>query len=172
MKRVLFFLRDVFELYIPVLSFLAMFIAFLLQVYYRYVVRSPLTWAQEVIVVCFVWTVIFGACHTMNRRSHVKFTMIYDRLSPKPAATLRLLGNLIIAVTFLLLIVPSYKYAFFLGFQKTAVFRISFTFMFISFVYFLCSITVYTVMEIVEDVRVLAGAIPDSKDHMNRETTS
>ena len=167
MKRVLLFLRDVLELYIPVLSFFMMFATFLLQVFFRYVVRQPLTWTQEVIVMSFIWTVIFGACYTMRKRSHVKFTMIYDRCPPKPAALLRLLGNTIIAATFLILIVPSYKYAFFLGFQKTAVFRISFTFMFISFVYFLCSIVWYTLGEIVEDIQVLRGVIHDSADHAN-----
>jgi TRAP-type C4-dicarboxylate transport system permease small subunit len=105
----------------------------------------------------------------MSKRSHVTFTMIYDRLSPKPAACCRLLGNLVIAIAFLLLIVPSYRYSFFLGFQKTAVFRIPFTAMFLSFVYFLCSIVVYTVADIAEDAKVLLGRVPDSKDHVRME---
>jgi TRAP-type C4-dicarboxylate transport system permease small subunit len=165
MKKGLSILRDIFEFYIPIISFILMFVSFLLQVFFRYVVRLPLTWTQEIIVQGFIWTVLFGACYTMRTRSHIKFTMIYDRLRPKPAAVIRMLGNIIIVITFLLLVIPSYRYAFFVGFQKTAVFRISFTFMFISFVYFLCSIIGYTIIEIIEDIKVIRGIIPDSKDH-------
>jgi TRAP-type C4-dicarboxylate transport system permease small subunit len=165
MKKVFLFIRDVFELYLPVLAFVLMFVSFILQVFFRYVVRHPLTWTQEVITLGFIWSVVFGACYTMRHGVHIKFTMIYDRVKPRPAAVIRLLGNLIIVVTFAALIVPSWKYSFFLGFQKTAVFRISFTFMFLSFVYFLCSVLGYTIMELIEDLKVLGGRLPDSREH-------
>jgi TRAP-type C4-dicarboxylate transport system permease small subunit len=101
----------------------------------------------------------------MRCRSHIKFTLIYDSLPAKPAAVCRFLGNLIVTGIFSVLIVPSWKYSMYLGFEKTAVFRIPFTFMFLSFVYFLCSIICYTIVEIVEDIKVLSGRIPDSVDH-------
>jgi TRAP-type C4-dicarboxylate transport system permease small subunit len=169
MKRYLLFIRDIFELYIPVVSFIVMFLTFLLQVFFRYVIHHPLTWTQEVIVIGFVWTVVFGACYTMRRRSHVKFTMIYDRLPPRRAALIRLLGNTLIVVLFIWLIPSSWKFSFFMGFQKTAIFRIPLTPYFLPFVYFLFSIVGYTIPEIIEDLQVLAGKIPDSGDHKAAE---
>lgn len=169
MKKVLLFLRDIIEIYVPAASFTIMFLTFILQVFFRYVIRHPLTWTQEIIVLGFVWTVIFGACYTMRQRTHVKFTMIYDKLQPRPAALLRMLGNIIIAGAFLSLVYASYTYSLFIGFQKTAVFRISYTLVFMPFVYFLCSISIYTMLEIIEDIRVLAGSISDSNDHRKTE---
>jgi TRAP-type C4-dicarboxylate transport system permease small subunit len=165
MKKVLLFIRNLLELYIPVASFLIMFMIFIVQVFFRYVIRHPLTWSMEVTVIGFIWTVIFGACYTMRRRSHVKFTMIYDRLKPRPAAILRMLGNLILVIAFSSLVYASIKYSFFVGFQKTPVFRIPFTYMYLPFVYFLCSFIIYTITEIIEDINVLKGIIPDSPDH-------
>ena len=170
MKKIALVLRDIIEMYVPVASFCIMFLTFILQVFFRYVIRHPLTWSMEIIVIGFVWTVIFGACYTMRRKSHVKFTMIYDRLAPRPAAVFRMLGNIIIAGTFLSLVYASYKYAFFVGFQKTAVFRISYTLIFMPFAYFLCSIAGYTIVEIVEDIKVISGSIPDSGDHTPANT--
>jgi len=126
---------------------------------------------MEVTVIGFVWTVIFGACYTMRRRAHIKFTLIYDKLKPKPAAVFRMLGNIIIAGTFLSLVYASWNYSFFVGFQKTAVFRIPLTYIFLPFVYFLCSISIYTIAEIVEDVKVIRGCLPDSPDHKAGEET-
>jgi TRAP-type C4-dicarboxylate transport system permease small subunit len=165
MKKVLLFLRDIFELYLPVFSFIVMFLTFILQVFFRYVVHHPLTWTMDIIVISFTWTVIFGACYTMRRRSHVKFTMIYDRLPPCRAAIIRMLGNILIVVTFICLILPSWKFSFFMGFQKTAAFRIPLTPLFLPFVYFLFSIIGYASAEIFEDIRVIRGIIPDSADH-------
>jgi len=169
MKKVLCIIRDIFELYIPVISFFVMFLTIIVSVFFRYVVRYPLTWSMEIIVMGFVWTVIFGASYTMRLRSHIKFTLIYDRLKPKPAALFRMLGNIIIAGTFLSLIYASWKYSFFVGFQKTPVFRISFTYMFLPFIYFLCSISIYTITEIIEDIKVIRGQIADSADHIAGE---
>jgi TRAP-type C4-dicarboxylate transport system permease small subunit len=120
---------------------------------------------MDAIVVSFVWTVILAACYAMRCKSHVKFTMIYDGLAPKPAAVSRCLGNLLILATFASLVYASFKYSLFVGFQKTAVFRIPYTFIFMPFVYYLVSVTLYTVPEIIEDIRIIAGIISDSSDH-------
>lgn len=167
MKKLLLAARNVFEVVVPITAFVIMFITFILQVFFRYVVNHPLTWTQEIIVVGFTWTVLFGACYTMRNRAHVKFTMIYDKLKPKKAALFRMLGNIIIAITFIALIIPSYRYSFFVGFQRTGVVRISYTLIFLPFVYFVCSIVGYSLKEILEDVHVITGKIEDSKDHKN-----
>ncbi|MDR1862354.1 MAG: TRAP transporter small permease subunit [Treponema sp.] len=173
MKKNLLFIRDIvrdiIEKYVPVFSFAVMFVTFIMQVFFRYIVRRPLTWSMEVIAIGFVWTVVFGACYTMRLKSHVKFTMIYDRLPPVPAAVIRTAGNSIIAAAFASLVVASYKYSFFIGFQKTSVFRISYTFIFLPFVYFLCSVIGYTLSEIVEDINVISGKTADSTDHKAAE---
>ena len=172
MKRVLLFIRDMFELYIPIASFIIMFLIILTQVFFRYVIRYPLTWSMEITVIGFVWTVIFGACFTMRRGAHIKFTLIYDKLKPRPAAVFRLLGNILIAGIFLSMVYASLKFSFFVGYQKTAVFRIPLTYVYLPFAYFLCSISAYTITEIIEDVKVLRGLIPDSADHKAGEETA
>lgn len=168
MKKTALFLREVFEVYIPFLSFAAMFITFILQVFFRYVINHPLLWTQDVIVIGFCWTVIFGACYTMREHSHVQFTMLYELYSPKVAAGARLAGNLLIVGTFLAMLVPSLRYAFFLGFQKTPVLRVSYTYIFLPFCYFLCSIIGYTIPSLIEDVQVLVGKLADSADHLKK----
>jgi C4-dicarboxylate transporter, DctQ subunit len=165
-KKLFYFLRDIFEIYIPAVAFLAMFVSFILQVFCRYVIDMPLTWTQDVIVVGFVWTVLFGACYTLRAGRHVKFTMIYDKLGPKGAAFTRLLGDLIIFAAFVVLIVPSWKYALFLHFQKTPVFRLNYTYVFIPFIYLILSVLGYTAKEMLEDLRILRGKLADSPDHL------
>lgn len=162
MKRILLFLRDVLELYAPIVSFSAMFIAFILQVFFRYVMHSPLTWTQDIIVVGFSWTVILGACYTMRRKGHVSFTMLYELYPPKVAAWTRLAGNILIVGTFAVLVIPSVNYAFFVNFQKTSTLRINYFWVFIPFSYFLLSIIGYTLEPIREDWKIITGKLKDS----------
>ncbi|MFA6681938.1 MAG: TRAP transporter small permease [Sphaerochaeta sp.] len=165
MKKVALFLRDVLEIYIPILSFTVLFLTFILQVFFRYVLNNPLTWTQDAIVIGFCWTVILGACYTMRKKGHVQFTMLYEAYSPKVAAWARLAGNLLIIVTFILMVIPSFRYAFFLGFQKTPVLRVSYTWIFLPFTYFLLSVIGYTIAPVIEDWKVIRGILPDSYDH-------
>lgn len=148
-------IRDIIEIYVPMAAFLTMFLTFILQIIMRRVFKSPLTWAYEVTVIGFIWTVILGACYAQRYRTHVKFTLIYDMLNKEKAAIIRALGNIIIVVAFILLIVPSYKYVTFMNFQSTSVFKIKLSWIFMPFVYFLISISLYTIEEIVEDYKIV-----------------
>lgn len=163
-KRSLYILRDFFEIYVPVISFLVMFLTFIIQIVARYIFKFPLTWAYEVTVIGFSWSVIFGACYAMRYRAHVKFTLIYDALSPKLAAFTRLLGNLIIAVAFFALIVPSFDYVNFMSFQSTSVFKVKLSYIFAPFIYFVLAMLGYTLTEIAEDFLILIGKSKESGD--------
>jgi len=156
-------LRDIIEIYTPILTFSVMFLIFIVQIISRYAFSYPLTWSYEVTVIGFSWTVILGACYAMRTDNHVKFTLLYDLLSTKKAAVLRLLGNLIIIVAFILLIVPSARYVTFMNFQSTAVLKIKLSWIFAPFVYFLISIIMYTFNEIMEDFKILIPSKYESK---------
>jgi len=165
MKKILLFLRDCVEIYLPVISFCVMFLAFILQVGSRYIFNRPLVMTNDFIVLGFCWTVILGACYTMRKHSHVQFTMLYDMYGPKVAAAARLLGNVIIIVTFAVLVKPSFDFAVMQDFQKTAVLRVSLMWVFMPFVYFLLSIIGYSISPCIEDIKVLTGKLDDSEDH-------
>ncbi|MCR4821635.1 MAG: TRAP transporter small permease [Treponema sp.] len=160
-KEILLKLRDFVEIYLPCGAFIVMFLVFVAQVISRYVFNFPLTWAYEVTVWGFAWTVILGACYAMRARSHVTFTMIYDALPPKVGALFCIIGNILIVAAFAILIVPSCNYIKFMFFQKTSVFRIPLTVIFAPFAYFLCSIIGYTITDIISEVKVLKNpALP------------
>ncbi len=162
-------IRDFIEVYIPIIAFSIMFLTFILQIVMRYVFRSPLTGAYEITVIGFAWTVIFGACYAMKHRTHVTFTLIYDSLNKKNAAITRLLGNIILLVAFIMLIVPSYDYIKFMNFQSTSVYKIKLSWVFAPFVYFLISIILYTIEDIIEDFKIIKNDKYETKIDITKE---
>ena len=59
-KAVFKFLLDVVELYIPMISFLTIFVCFMLQIVSRYFF-TPLMWPEELALHAFIWAALFGA---------------------------------------------------------------------------------------------------------------
>lgn len=150
-------LRDLVELYIPELSFVLMFITFIWQIFCRYVLRAPVPWAYEVTVACYLWMVVLGACYAQRTRSHVTFTLVYDKLSPKRKALTAFLGNLLLLVAFAYAFVPSVEFILFMKMQKTSVLKIGLDIIYLPYIPFMAIIMLYALVDLYQDFRVFAG---------------
>jgi TRAP-type C4-dicarboxylate transport system permease small subunit len=71
------------------LLFLAMFAAFLLQVFTRYVLNAPLGWTLEACLVAYLWFVFWAAAFMLREDEHVRFDLLVRAL---PAAGRRRLA--------------------------------------------------------------------------------
>ena len=63
-----------------------MFVSFLLQIFFRYVLNRPLGWTEEVTVLCWVWVVLWCASFVVSDREEVRFDIVYAAV---PAAVRR-----------------------------------------------------------------------------------
>ena len=128
---------DTLEIYIPTVAFTIMFLVFILQVFYRYFLNNPLTWPPEVISMTFIWTTVLGACYAQRSGEHVAFSLLYDKVPAKVQLAMRLLGNGLIAVTFLIALKPAFDYVQFMSFRSSIVLKIPFSVIYFPFVVFL-----------------------------------
>ena len=55
----------------------AMFVAFILQIFTRYVMNNPLSWTQEVCVTTWLWLVFWGSAFSLTERDQVRFDLLY-----------------------------------------------------------------------------------------------
>lgn len=150
-------LLDLVELYIPAASFVLMFVVFILQIFARYVVRSPLAWAYEVTVSCYLWTVVLGACLAQRERSHVVFTLIYDKLPLRVRAFSSFLGSALIAFAFACSFLPSVEFVQFMAMQKTSVLKIGLNIVYAPYIPFLALMILYMLRDMYTDFRVFTG---------------
>ena len=54
--------------------------AFILQIVYRYVLNDPLGWTEEVIIVTWLWTVLWGAAFVVDEVEEIRFDIIYSNM--------------------------------------------------------------------------------------------
>jgi len=159
-------LRDIVAIYIPVASFVIMFVIFIAQIFSRYILRAPLAWAYEVTVSCYLWLVVLGACYAQRNRSHVTFTLLTDKLPMRVQAAFIGLGSLLIAFAFIWSFVPSIEFVGFMKAQKTSVLRIGLNIVYAPYIPFLAFNILYMISDIVLDFKVAFGLA--SEDDIDR----
>jgi TRAP-type C4-dicarboxylate transport system permease small subunit len=133
-KKTFAIILDIVEKYIPALTFGIMFSLFILQIFFRYFLNSPLTWPYELTLFAFIWTVMLGGGYAMRLDDHVEFGVVYDKLSSRGKCWFRLIGNGLVTVAFLISIVPVYKSVMAFDYRKSAVLRIPYHIAFFPFV--------------------------------------
>ena len=55
----------------------AMFSAFILQIFSRYVIREPLGWTLEACLLAWLWLIFWSAAFLVRDKDHVRFDILY-----------------------------------------------------------------------------------------------
>ncbi len=155
MKKAIVLVLDIIELYVPAVTFIVLFVVFVLQIFFRYVVNRPLTWAYELTVLCFIWTTLLGACYIRRKKKHICFEMFYENRSAFTQTLFRIIGNTIIAVICIAAFYPTAAYLHFKHVDKSPVLRIPFSIGFFPVLIFVTLIALHSLKDVVEDLRVL-----------------
>lgn len=157
MKKAVKFIRDCVELYIPIIAFLIMFVVFVVEIAARYVFNHPLAWAYEVTVMCYLWMVVLGACFAYRDRSHVTFTLVYDKLGIKGKAWCAFLGNVLMIVAFAVMFVPSINFIMQMKIQQTSKLHIGLNLVYLPFIPFMIIIMIYILEDMWTELCVITG---------------
>ena len=157
LKKVGKFIRNLVELYIPIAAFLIMFVVFIIQIAARYIFNNPVQWAYEVTVMGYLWMVVLGACYAYRERSHVTFTLVYDKLPVKGKAICGFLGNLLMFIAFAAMFVPSCQMISQMKIQVTSVFKIGLNIVYLPFIPFMVIIMIYILMDMYTEFMVFTG---------------
>ena len=157
LKKIRDVLRNIVELYIPIIAFLIMFIVFVIQIAARYIFNNPVPWAYEVTVMGYLWMVVLGACYAYRDRSHVTFTLVYDKLPVKGKAVCAFLGNLLMAIALIAMFVPSCQMISQMKIQVTSVFKIGLNIVYLPFIPFMIIILLYILYDMWIEIMVFTG---------------
>ena len=81
--------------------FAAMFAAFLIQIFTRYVLNDPLSWTLEVCSITYVWIVFFASATIVDQRQHIAFDLLYKSVTTRRRRILAVISCALIVVMFL-----------------------------------------------------------------------
>jgi TRAP-type C4-dicarboxylate transport system permease small subunit len=122
--------------------FVAMFAAFLLQVFTRYVLNDPIAWTQEFVLIVYIWIVFWCGAFLLREREHITFDMVFISLPPGPRRALAVILTLITLVAFVAVLPGTIDYVSFMKIERSPVLGIRFDLLYSIFAVFAVAVAI------------------------------
>lgn len=92
-------------------SSFVLFAVTFLQVVTRFILKSPLKWSQDIIRLCFVYIVFWGAAYCVKEKAHLNVDVFLTMLKPKMRKVVELIINIMLMAFMIFLIIFGFKFA-------------------------------------------------------------
>lgn len=79
MEKISRFLNKIIEILLYLLMIILVSVTFL-QVFCRFVLKTPISWSQEVVKTCFVWIIFLGAAIAVREQTHLSMDIVVPHL--------------------------------------------------------------------------------------------
>ena len=139
----------------------AMFLAFLLQIFFRYVAGLPTGWTHEVSAMLWVWLVLWGAAFVISEREEIRFDIIYGAVGPGPRRVMALISAFALIALYAISFPAIVDYVTFMKVEKTSYLKIRFDWLFSIYIVFAIATIIRYIWIAWQAVR---GVAPDKLD--------
>lgn len=82
----------------------------IVQVFFRYVLNSPLIWSEECARYMFVWTVMLGLGYNVRTKNNISVSLLTSRLPGAIQRGLEYITDLVVLASYLFCLPPILKY--------------------------------------------------------------
>ena len=103
-----------------------MFVVFIIQIVFRYLLNLPIGWTHEISVVMWLWMVLFGTAFVVRDNEEIRFDIFYAAASGRLKRVMVLISSLTLVVLFALSLPAVLDYIGFMKVQRTAYLKIRF----------------------------------------------
>jgi TRAP-type C4-dicarboxylate transport system permease small subunit len=119
-----------------------MFLAFILQIAFRYLVSFPTGWTHELSVMLWIWLVLWGAAFVVSEREEIRFDILYGAVGPGPRRVMCVITALALITLYLVSFPAVVDYVTFMKVQKTAYLKVPFDLLFSIYVVFVIAVVI------------------------------
>jgi TRAP-type C4-dicarboxylate transport system permease small subunit len=109
---------------IAVAMLVAMFVAFLIQIVFRYLLNLPVGWSNEASIVLWLWLVLFGAAFVLREEEEIRFDLLYGAVGPRVRRAMFLVAGLTLVVLYTMSLPAVVDYVTFMKVESTAYIKI------------------------------------------------
>jgi len=101
-----------------------MFLCFLLQIGFRYLLDRPLSWSEEVCLLCWLWGVLWGAGLVLSDDDEIRMDIIYNAVSDNVRSVFKIITSSALVLLLVISLPASWDYVTFMKREHTASLRI------------------------------------------------
>jgi C4-dicarboxylate transporter, DctQ subunit len=118
---------------------IAMFIAFLVQIFMRYVLNWPVGWSTEVCVLAWLWVILWGASFVLEDEDEIRFDILYQSVGARTRRVFRGVSAIVVVALYAISLPATISYITFMKIERSAYLDIRFDYLFSIYVLFACA---------------------------------
>ena len=126
--------------HVAVALLVVMFVAFLCQISFRYLVGWPTGWAFELSIITWLWLVLWGAAFVVGERDEIRFDIVYGLFPPGLRRASAVVAGVALIALYGVSLPAVADYVAFMKVEKTAYLKIRFDYLFSIYVVFAIAI--------------------------------
>ena len=138
-----------------------MFVAFILQIAFRYLLNFPIGWSSELTVVMWLWLVLWGSAFVLSEKEEIRFDLIYSAVSPRVRIAMAIVFSVAVVVLYGASLKASYAYVSFMKVEKSSYLKIPLNWLYSIYLIFLVAILVRYLWLLAQ---LLRGKDPEAAD--------
>ncbi len=120
----------------------ALFVSFLIQIVFRYVLNLPLGWTVEFVSIAWLWGILFGYAFVVREADVIRLDILYALLPRWARRVLDVVTGGICAGIFIWTLPYVWDYISFMAIESTAYMKIRFDYVFAIYIPFALSVII------------------------------
>ncbi len=129
---------------VPAILLAAMFLCFIIQVFMRYVMNSPVGWTVEICVIAWLWILLWGQSVSAEESDEIRFDIVYGSARPEVRRWFRVAFSVVLVGIYAWSLPALWDFVTFMKIQKTSYLDIRFNWVYsIALVFSVVSILRY-----------------------------
>jgi len=138
-----------------------MFVAFIIQIVFRYFFNFPIGWTSELSVVCWLYITLLGSAFWLKESEEIRFDLISGALPPLGKRTIGLIVAVITVILFAMALPATIKYVTFMKVESSSYLKIRLDILYSIYIVFAIAVIVRYAWSI---VTLLRGEAPEEVD--------
>jgi TRAP-type C4-dicarboxylate transport system permease small subunit len=119
-----------------------MFVAFVIQIVFRYFFNFPIGWSSELTVILWLWLVLWGAAFVVKESEEIRFDLLSGAVGRRTRIAMGIVAALAVIVLYGASLPAAWKYVSFMKVEKTSYLKIPFDWLFSIYILFAVAILV------------------------------
>lgn len=130
--------------------FIVMFLMFIIEIVFRYVLDDPISWSIEFIMVAFLVLLFFTAGLGVPLARHISFNVLYSALPPIGKRIFAILGNAVGAVILAVSVPGVYSISVFEERESTPILHVPFSVFYFTFLVFVVAFVLRLAFSVIQ----------------------
>ena len=119
-----------------------MFVAFIVQIVFRYFFNFPIGWTSELTVITWLWLVLWGAAFVLKENEEIRFDLIHGAAGRRTRLVMGIIIGISIVILYAASLPATVSYVSFMKVERTSYLKIRFDYLYSIYVIFAVAVIV------------------------------